>query len=247
MSHNFFQLCYPDCMYKSSASPQLPNPFQSNDVRAMFYDAKMTSRPVPTANAWDLTWPLVPPASSNVSITSRMPRLLRENNWHGAYKDDSRDSDYINSGTIYGYGGVGYSYPSSSYVYYREPSSFRMAVAIPPAIRQWVSSDVTVIVFVLQICAMYDRFFGDQYHDDLFAFPFSKTVDTYGQAIITLSDIQRVINATSASLTERDYIEFYWYGNKFMTVRQNYILACPLVCRLKDHTDFSSLNWQWTP
>lgn len=247
MSHNFFTLVYPDCGYTSSALSHSPDPFKSDDVRAMFWDAQMSRRPVPTANTWDLTWPLRPPAGSNVSVTSTTQRYLQEANWSGAKPDGSRGEDFDNSATIYGYGGVGYSYPSGYYVYYRKPTSFSMTVSIPQAIRDWVDDDVTAVVFVLQICQMTDGNGTQTFHDDLFGFPFAKSANQNGEVTITLADVQHILDTTSASLTERGYNEFGWHGNTIMSNRYNYILGCPLVCKLTDHTDFSSLNWQWTP
>ena len=157
MSQNFFTLLYPACGYTSSALAHSPDPFASDDVRAMYWDAQMTARPVPTANTWDLTWPLRPPAGSNVSIASTTQRYLSEYDWSGAKQDASRAEEFDDSATIYGYGGVGYSYPSGYYVYYRKPTAFNMTVTIPQAIRDWVEADVTAVVFVLQISIMTDR------------------------------------------------------------------------------------------
>ena len=247
ISHNFFQLVYPNCGYTASANSHSPDPFQSDDVRAMFYDAQMTSRPVPTANTWDLTWPLRPPAGSNVSITSTTQRYLSEHDWSGAKPDASRAEEFDDSATIYGYGGVGYQYSDSYYVYYRKPSSFGMTVSIPQAIRDWVEDDVTAVVFVLQISIMTDRNGAQTFHDDLFGFPFQKTANQNGTVTITIADVQHILDMTSASLTARGFHEFGWHGDTIMSNRYNYILGCPLVFNLTDHTDFSSLGWNWQP
>ena len=247
MSHNFFSLVYPDCGYTSSALAHSPDPFASDDVRAMYWDAQMTARPVPTANAWDLAWPLRPPAGSNVSIASTTQRYLSEHDWSWAKTDTSIAADFDNSGTIYGYGRVGYSYPSGYYVYYRKPTSFGMTVTIPQDIRDWVEDDVTAVAYVLQICQMTDRNGAQTFHDDLYGFPFQKTVNQNGEVMITLADVQHILDTTSANLTERGYMEFGWHGNTIMSNRYNYILGCPLVCKLTDHTDFSALGWNWQP
>ena len=67
---NWFTEIYPDSIYKTPVSNN-PNPLVANDVRAMFWDAQMTSRPVPTGNYWGATtWPYKPGADYNVSVTA---------------------------------------------------------------------------------------------------------------------------------------------------------------------------------
>lgn len=249
MSHNFFSLVYPDSCYVSPVSEN-PSPFVGDDIRAMFWDAQMTSRPVPTANTWDLELPLVPPPESNVTIQSKILRELHEANWSDPTPGGD-ESIYEDTGSIYMCAVGGYGYPNRYYKYSYTANSFTMNVTVPPTIQSWVSDEVTAIVFVAQF-VNYVSWNGNSYVQsagpyDLFAFPFTKTVSALGKVTIDTTDIQHVLNTISASLTERGIEEFGWQGNRFVYNRYNYILGCPLVCKLTDHTDFSSLGWAWIP
>lgn len=84
---------------------------------------------------------------------------------------------------------------------------------------------------------------------DIWSFPLSKTANANGQVIVTLTDITSIRDTIAQDLADRGYPEFQWSSSpqRFTSFRNIIILGCPLILKLNDHTDFSSLNWQWTP
>lgn len=257
-AYNWFTEVYPDAVYKTPASEN-PNPLVANDVRAMFYDAQMTRRPVPTGNFWGaVTWPYKPGADYNVRIVSDTQRKVHESNWT-APGETSNPADFIDSAVLYWYSGNGYQAgttysPSRFYVYTRKPSSFQMTITIPQEIRDYVENELTVMLFVFSntSVAKYNASninYDYKYVRDMWGFPLEKTANANGQVTVTLADVAGIQDAIQQDFTSRGYNEFQWYGSpqKFVFFRGIVIMGCPLICKLKDHTDFSSLDWQWTP
>lgn len=259
-AYNWFTEVYPDAVYKTPASEN-PNPLVANDVRAMFYDAQMTSRPVPTGNYWGAAaWPYKPTADYNVSIVSDTQRDFHEHNWETpAPREVFMPEDLVNSAILYWYTGTGIQAagpynPSRFYVYDRKPSSFQMTITIPQEIRDYVKNELTVMLFVFSNTTVtkynaINNNYDEEYVRDMWGFPLEKTTNANGQVTVTLADVNGIRDTITQDLTSRGYPEFQWYGSPqtIISFRDIVIMGCPLICKLKDHTDFSSLGWQWTP
>lgn len=220
----------------------------------MFRDAKNTREMIPNNNG--VVFPGSPnygnpyaPQENITEVRSTFQRHLAQENWGSQITADY--ADYTNSLILYGYGGVGWQAqgqynPARYYKYYHTLQSFSMKVQIPQAILPYVESDVTAIVQVYsQIAttmkASYDYDYDYQYR--LSSFPLKKTRTLGGLVTFDYSDMSGIVDKLNAAFTQEGFYEWGWYDGKFVMRRLEAIFGVPIVLKLTNHTDFSSIPW----
>lgn len=255
--HNFLTVIYPDCCMSSYVSTDPNKQLVSDDIRRLFYDAQMTREMMPTDNSWNVNaiWPLFPPAGSNVAISSTTTSYLTSHNWSGDMRDWGTPEAYNNSAVLYHYTGSGYQTPSQQnpgrfYFYWRSPTSFNMQVTVPQQILDYI--DTNNITAIVEVYCMYEVATLDYYsytytyYYDLWGFPLTKRAQNR-KVTIDFSDIYTIMDRLQQSVSEKGLPEFQWTNKSLLTNRLQCIAGCPLVVKLNDHTDFSSLHWGWSP